>query len=214
MTRLHPLGKILVSWTVTAASLVLQSPRGLAVLVFWLTLCLLFSFRCWRPYWRGLLAALGWIALSAWLFGWLLDDSGHALLYGLRLTLFLGVIPLTALTIRPADLVRALTQLGAPNSLTLALLLMYRFIPWLLQESKEIQQAASLHGRQLGRWRGWFLPILFSALDFSDKTAMALELRGFDLQRRRSSYRPPRWQVADLLWLMSFGLALVLACRF
>ncbi|MEY4291391.1 MAG: hypothetical protein RL130_1333 [Actinomycetota bacterium] len=69
--------------------------------------------------------------------------------------------------------------------------------PQLAQSVKRIRMAQRLRGHEKMSWRGLALPLLEESLSRSLQLAAAMDARGFGVSRKRSRYRPEKWQRAD-----------------
>ncbi len=69
--------------------------------------------------------------------------------------------------------------------------------PQLAQSAKRIRMAQRLRGHEKMSWRGLALPLLEESLSRSLQLAAAMDARGFGVSRKRSRYRPEKWQRAD-----------------
>jgi len=106
---------------------------------------------------------------------------------------------LFALTTSPHDLVRALQRLRIPAMLTFPLTVAIRFIPKLLKEVQEIQDALKLRGIEFRPgtvlrqpawfYRGMFIPAIVRSISISDELSAAAESRGFGNPCKRTSFR-------------------------
>jgi len=120
-----------------------------------------------------------------------------------------------ALTTSPTDLVRALQAIKLPSFLVLSLMLVWRFLPVIQQESQRILEANQLRGvelsRQPHRWfSGLFVPLVFRIVSYADEVTIGLETRGYDPSLPRTISKPLTWQSRDTVfttasWLI-FGI--------
>lgn len=191
--RLHPLTKVALAAVFTISAVALWNPVALALLALFLgTLIAMAQLRL--PLKTLFIVLLALSAVAA--FNYLgTKDLETASAYFLRFLILLAGFPLCALTTRPEDLARALAAIKLPQGLTVSILMTFRFIPALLQESRAIIEAEALRGDRTAHARGWWrnrlIPFTFSMMDYCDHTATALELRGFDLSQSRTLYRRP-----------------------
>ncbi|BBO89138.1 energy-coupling factor transporter transmembrane component T family protein [Desulfosarcina ovata] len=212
--RLHPFSKMAVGMGVTVYALILVDPVALFILLAFL-LCVagMAGVRISARRWLGLLifftifAALNFSAS---------DDHAHALAYCLRLAVFMAAVPVMAATTAPQEMVRALTRVHLPPGLIVSLLLVWRFFPVMAAEVREMRQAALLRGRRMGGvwmrfYRGSMVPLAFAVVEYSDKIALALEIRGFNPGARRSCYALPRFKRGDAVYLALAAVVCLLA---
>lgn len=154
----------------------------------------------------GAIALLLVVALSAGL-----RDGSLALLSGLRLLVMLLPAPLLAATTPPAQLVKALQAIRLPVFLTLSVMLIWRFLPLMQQETQRILDANQLRGVNLARqpqqwFTGLFMPLIFRMVTYADDVAIGLETRGYDPAAPRTTSQPLTWSRGDTL----FGLGSLL----
>lgn len=212
--RLHPLTKISTALLLTLASLFCNEPLALALLVSFLVAVLLISrVRPSLGSWLGVLLLLGLVAAGNY---WASGTPAEAARYSLRFAVLVLGIPVSALTISPPDLARALAQWRLPAPLVISFLLVWRFFPALQKELREIREANRLRGTATsGRPSRWYrsvlVPLAFFIMAYADRVALALELRAFTPTAPRTWYRPPQVGYRDGLFLGLAGLCLLLA---
>ena len=85
--------------------------------------------------------------------------------------------------------------------------------PQLAQSARRIRLAQQLRGHEKVSWRGLALPLLEESLSRSLQLAASMDSRGFGVSRKRSRYRPEKWQISDsavvaLTLLLSSALVL------
>ena len=115
---------------------------------------------------------------------WLRDLSGGATIL-IRMGATIAAANLVTMTTRLSDMIAVITRLTAPlariglqpATLALAIALMIRFIPVMLQRLDQIRDA--FRARSAGK-AGWRIltPALLAALDDADRVAEALRARG------------------------------------
>jgi len=184
-----------------------------AVLVVLLMLCI--TRQNIRQIGQGMIAGTIALLLFVAIGTLLLNNVQAALLYGLRLVAILLPTPLLALTTPPADLVRALQAAKLPSFLILSLMLTWRFLPIIQQESQRILEANQLRGvdisRQPQHWfAGLFVPLIFRIVSYADDVTIGLETRGYDPNATRSMSQPLVWQLRDTLFVIGSVLVVVL----
>ncbi len=69
--------------------------------------------------------------------------------------------------------------------------------PQLAQSARRIRLAQQLRGHEKVSWRGLALPLLEESLSRSLQLAASMDSRGFGVSRKRSRYRPEKWQIRD-----------------
>ena len=132
-----------------------------------------------------------------------------------RLALILQSILLLLLTTHPTDLAHALTQIGIPRAIAYIILAIPQLIPRLQSKAQRIlnaQQARGLRteGNLMVRLRALLpliAPLINSALQETEKRALALEVRAFHSPSPKTSWRPLHDSLAQRLarWVMIIG---------
>ena len=79
--------------------------------------------------------------------------------------------------------------------------------PQLAQCARRIRMAQRLRGHEKISWKGLALPLLEESLSRSLQLAAAMDSRGFGVSRKRSRYRPEKWQRIDTA-IVSITIAL------
>lgn len=214
--RLHPLVKMATAFGLTLLAMSLDRSEALALLVAFLV-SLLAVARV-RLGLRPVLLTGAFLGVASGVNYLVERDAGYAAHYALRVAAVLLCMPVLAATTAPQDTVRSLARCRVPHGLTVALLLTWRFFPVLSRESAAIRAADRLRGHANGRARrGWtrayLVPMTFVAVDYADRVALALELRGFDPAAERTWYRTPRFGWNDGVFLLVVS-ALVLVAGF
>ena len=86
--------------------------------------------------------------------------------------------------------------------------------PQLSQSARRIRLAQQLRGHEKVSWRGLAIPLLEESLSRSLQLAASMDSRGFGVSRKRSRYRPEKWQISDsavVTFTLLVSSALVLA---
>ena len=86
--------------------------------------------------------------------------------------------------------------------------------PQLAQSARRIRLAQQLRGHEKVSWRGLAIPLLEESLSRSLQLAASMDSRGFGVSRKRSRYRPEKWQISDsavVTFTLLVSSALVLA---
>jgi len=133
-------------------------------------------------------------------------------LYGLstaiRLDTFLATGILFLSTTRVEEVAYALGRLGLPYTMGFTLTLAFRLVPVFFDAALSVVQAQRCRGLEFGRggvvarlrrFVPVIVPVLIGALRRADRMAMALELRGFNSGRPRTTYLRARAGAADVL---------------
>lgn len=79
--------------------------------------------------------------------------------------------------------------------------------PQLAQSARRIRMAQRLRGHEKISWKGLALPLLEESLSRSLQLAATMDSRGFGVSRKRSRYRPEKWQRIDTA-IVSITIAL------
>lgn len=131
-----------------------------------------------------------------------------ALGMALKLNVFLGSGILFLSTTRIEDFAYALGAVGVPYKIGFTLTLAFRLVPVFLDAAGTVVQAQSCRGLDFTRGSLWqrlrryapvIIPVFMGALRRADNMAMALEARGFQSGRPRTSLQRYRFGVADAL---------------
>ena len=210
--RLHPIAKLAGMLCMFAAAFVSQRPiavlpvsalvvvligvarafpnvrrlRLLFVLVFVMT------FIVWTLFFRGGTPLFVWwrVAIS-----W--AGLQFALGMALKLATFLGIGVVFLSTTKIEEFAWALTRLGMPYKLGFAMTLAFRLVPVFLDAGVTVVQAQRCRGfnfdegnliERMRRYVPVIVPVFISALRRADGMAMALEARGFQARRPRTTY--------------------------
>src|SRR5438034_2534459 len=152
--------------------------RIMFVLVFVFTLVI------WTLFFRGVFAA----TRAGFLYG---------LSTAIRLDTFLAAGILFLTITRVEEVAYALGRLGLPYIVGFTLTLAFRLVPVFFDAALAVVQAQRCRGLELGRggivarlrrFVPILVPVLIGALRRADRMAMALELRGFNSGRPRTTY--------------------------
>ena len=132
---------------------------------------------------------------------------------GIRLDTFLATGLLFLATTRVEEVAYALGRLGVPYAVGFTLTLAFRLVPLFFDAAATIVQAQRCRGlrmdqgslaARLRRFAPVIVPVFVGALRRADRMAMALELRGFNSGRPRTTYLRARATWRD-------GIAAILA---
>ncbi|MGE0824134.1 MAG: energy-coupling factor transporter transmembrane protein EcfT [Candidatus Binatia bacterium] len=149
-----------------------------------------------------------------------LSITREGLLFGLgmaiKLSTFLATGALFLSTTRIEECSYAFALLGLPYRLGFTITLAFRLVPLFLEAALTVIQAQRCRGLDINqgpllqRLRHYVLvliPVFMGALRRADQMAIALEVRGFNSGRQRTSYQRSPWQIGDSLALL-FVLAI------
>jgi energy-coupling factor transport system permease protein len=121
----------------------------------------------------------------------------YGLSTAIRLDTFLAAGILFLTTTRVEEVAYALGRLGVPYKVGFTLTLAFRLVPVFFDAALSVVQAQRCRGFEFGRggpvarirrFVPVIVPVLIGALRRADRMAMALELRGFNSGRPRTSY--------------------------
>lgn len=220
--RRHPLVKVLGLLLFFVAAFVMEHPLyvlpltvGIAALVLWsrstLTLYRLrllfffiavFTVLIWSAFYGPgtPIAVLSFLPITY-----------EGLLYGLgmaaKLSTFLATGALFLSTTRIEEFAYAFTLLGLPYRISFTLTLAFRLAPLFLESALTVIQTQrcrglDIHsGRLFQRLRHYVLvliPVFMGALRRADQMAIALEARGFNSGRPRTSFQRIHWTGGDM----------------
>jgi energy-coupling factor transport system permease protein len=158
-----------------------------------------------------------------WTWGWL-DITKEALFtgsaLGMRILCFASLSLLFILTTKPIHFMLSLMQqCSLPPKLAYGILAGYRFLPQFKEELLILQSAHRIRG--VGRAKGlreWFIqigryaiPLLAGAIRKAERTAMAMESKGFTGSKARTFYIQLTVSGRDWLFLGTLTTALLLA---
>jgi len=213
--RLHPVTKLgLLAAFVVAAFMVdrplLLVPLAAAIVVLLAVAGALSNVRRLRVMFLLVFS----FTLVVWTFFYqsILVPTYAGFLYGLstaiRLDTFLATGILFLSTTRVEEVAYALGRLGLPYTVGFTLTLAFRLVPVFFDAALSVVQAQRCRGLEFGRgglvarlrrFVPIIVPVLIGALRRADRMAMALELRGFNSGRPRTTYLRARAGRADVL---------------
>lgn len=184
--------------------------RLLFILVFIMT------FLIWTLFFRGpAIPLLAWGPLSVSAAG-----MRFALGMAIKLDTFLGVGVLFLSTTKIEEFAYALTQLGMPYKIGFTMTLAFRLVPVFLDAAVTVVQAQRCRGfnfdeggliQRMRRYVPVIVPVFMGALRRADGMAMALEARGFQSARPRSTFEHFRFGRRDA---MALALAVSVAALY
>ena len=222
--RLHPVTKLLcfLSFVVTAflvdrpaaqlplaAGVLLLLAAGGVLPVVWrfrvlFVMVFVFTVTMWTLFYRGALVP----TRGGFVFG---------LSTAIRLDTFLAAGLLFLATTRVEEVAFALGRLGVPHTIGFTLTLAFRLVPVFFDAAQTIVAAQRCRGLEFQRggvvtrlrhYVPVIVPVFVGALRRADHMAMALELRGFNSGRPRTTYLRARARPADAIALALAGALL------
>lgn len=147
-----------------------------------------------------------------------------------RLMMLVVITTILTLTTSPISLTDAIEKLGAPlkkfkipmHELAMMMSISLRFIPTLMDETEKIIKAQSARGSTFmtgsvkSRVKALvpiFIPLFISAFKRAEEMAVAMEVRGYQGEEGRTTYRILKWRLIDtfaILLVIAFGTVLFL----
>ena len=141
-------------------------------------------------------------------------DQGMSMLN--RVAAFsVGMIP--GVSLGPDRLARNLAQIRAPRSLTIGMLIVFSFMPTLLNESRRVKEGMKARGsftvlNPKILYRAFLIPFITRIVDISDTLSLSIETRGFDLHNKNYSvYKKEYIRFFDILFILLIVLGIILA---
>ncbi|MDR1297262.1 MAG: energy-coupling factor transporter transmembrane protein EcfT [Deltaproteobacteria bacterium] len=139
----------------------------------------------------------------------------------LRLGVSLNVILPLAMNVKLTNLAAALGGLRLPGIIRLPLMVTIRFIPTILNDLRQLNEAVGIRfrgkkgfffwlARPLTWWRVFFYPLVVRLIRSADELAMAAELKGLDPGTKFGDQKEP-FSADDRLLVMLAVLAVALA---
>ena len=230
--RLNPITKVLLTVVICVAAFVTDNLICLAVL---LTIDLGIGLIAGVPK-KALGILRGLLKIAVFLFilqalltrsgkpvFWIVTDTGLLLAGKVVLRLVVVCLPLALVlaVTRVSDLANALVQvLHVPYKYAFTLTTAIRFIPQFLEEMNDIMEAQTARGiefdtrnsfKKLGMILPLCAPLLISSVRRSDLTAVAAEVRGFELRTAHSGYKRYPFRLCDLSAALFCALLIVAA---
>ena len=143
-----------------------------------------------------------------------------AVFFRFTLTIFMSTV--ISLTTRPLDLTDAIESLLAPlklfkvsvQDIALMLSIALRFIPTLMDEANRIMKAQQSRGVEFGEGNLFeqmkkvipiFLPLFISSFYRAEEMANALDVRGYQGNKRRTKFRIQKWKFQDTMLVVSYA---------
>jgi energy-coupling factor transport system permease protein len=224
--RRHPLVKVLAMLLFFVAAFVMEHPLFILPLSTGIGVLILLSGSTPTLYrLRILFVFIGVFTTLIWSFFYgrgirlaalpFLPVTREGVLFGLgmaaKLSTFLATGALFLSTTRIEEFAYAFTLLGLPYRISFTLTLAFRLVPLFVEAAFTVIQAQRCRGLDihsgplLQRLRHYVLvliPVFMGALRRADQMAIALEVRGFNSGRPRTSYQRASWHPGDALALL------------
>ena len=204
--RLHPVTKLAGFLALVVAAFLVDRPLCLVPLALGVTALLALGRALARIHQLRLMFVLvTTFTIAIWTFfyqrGAPLHPSAAGFRFGIataiRLDLFLAMSLLLLAVARVEELAYAFSRLGVPYVAGFTLTLAFRLVPVFFDASLTILQAQRCRGLEFGRggpltrlrrFVPVIVPVFIGALRRADHMAMALELRGFNSGRPRTTF--------------------------
>lgn len=190
----------------------------------WLLFMLPFLIMAFGYFWTTLVFAKETSGPIIWSFGSVgvtAIQLDYALSLSFRVLAFSSLSLLFALTTNPVTFILSLMQqLKLSPKIAYGILVGFQFLPVLKDEFVQIQQAQRLRGivqkknalQRLLASRLVLIPLLAGAVRKAERSAFAMEARGFTGERRSSFYHVITVGKVDALLVVLFLLVLALSC--
>lgn len=149
------------------------------------------------------------------------EQWAHALSLAFRVMAFSTLSLLFAFTTDPVKFILSLMQqLKLPPKLAYGIMVGYQFLPVMKDEFTQIQQAQRLRGaktekhswQRLIAMRRVLIPMLAGAVRKAERSAFAMEARGFTGEPRSAYYQPVTVGRTDILMSGTFLVILLASC--
>lgn len=148
-----------------------------------------------------------------------------------RFVMIIFISTVVTFTTKPIDLTDGINFLLNPfrklkipvDELSLMLSISLRFVPTLLDETQKVMDAQRARGTEFGEGSLFkqmktlvpiFLPLFVSSLNRAEDMANVMEVRGYQSDGKRSSFRQLEWNIQDtvclfVMVLLTIGLLLI-----
>lgn len=161
-------------------------------------------------YWRACLAVLPIAAVFCAIFSGITyaitRDVGSAFAAANRISaVCIAVLP--GLALSPIYLMRSLSQINMPRTVTLGMMITLSFFPLLAKEIRQVREAMKTRGAG-SMWnprifyRAFLIPLVMRLVNISDTLALSMETRGFTSGGAYTVYRPVKLRLADVLFTL------------
>lgn len=225
--RLHPVVKVAAMLGFFVSAFVCEAPTALLPLAAgvvglvtlagaWpniyrlrilFTLVFVMTFVTWTLFFRG---GTPWFSVGPISIG--PSSIRYAFTMAMKLTTFLAIGTVFLSTTRIEELAYALTRVGVPYKLGFTMTLAFRLVPVFVDSALSVIQAQRSRGfrfdegnllQRVRRYVPVLVPVFIGALRRADGMAIALEARGFQSDRTRTSFEQYRFGKTDLACLLT-----------
>ena len=119
------------------------------------------------------------------------------------------------------ELLYSLDRIHIPKSLSIPLMIVYRYVPTIFREIHYINESLKMRGLNLsfsnlkrlpGTLENYIVPLLFRSEKISEELSAASLCKGLSTERKRTCYTDVRFTAADYLYLL--GMVIVIGALF
>jgi len=152
-----------------------------------------------------------------------LEGVKNGTIFAIRLLLIIMGTMILGLTTSPIDLSESLSGIfnrlksNTAKEIPMIMILVLRFIPFLIKEGRRIVMAQKARGSQLRLGREFFtilFPVFNSAFKRADQLALALHARAYEPGKIRTPFREYRFRVWDYLLLVYSIIPIIIVVVF
>jgi energy-coupling factor transport system permease protein len=190
-SSLHPLVSIAISIIVLTSGLFMQQNNQLFYYIIFIAMLTLISGN-YKTLFKIILFFIPLGLLIALISYLITENSSQAIKTILRF----GIIGLSVsftFDMDPTELSRSLNQIGCPRRISLAILVVFSYIPVLRKEIGRVKEAMKVRGvkwwNPINYYRVLFLPLIIRMIEMSDTLALSIETRGFASRGKSSIYK-------------------------
>lgn len=150
-------------------------------------------------------------------FGSFLSNGSYmAWIQTLGRVMLLAYSSVITISFPPINLTRNLVQLKCPRLLTLGMLVTVKFVPIIIDESKQIREAMKTRGVNVNwynlycLYRAFIMPFMIRIISISDTMAVSIETRGFDLNDKSTNvYKTVNFTLRDGIFIVILLLIMI-----
>jgi energy-coupling factor transport system permease protein len=133
------------------------------------------------------------------------DDSSQAIMTIYRFAI-IGLSVSFTFKMDPTELSRSLNQIGCSRRISLAILVVFSYIPVLRKEIGRMKEAMKVRGvkwwNPINYYRVLLLPLIIRMIEISDTLALSIETRGFASRGKSSIYKKVYIRKKDVIILL------------
>lgn len=211
---IYPLLSIIASLLILVEGMLIAKSIGMIYLLVALSVIyILFG------YGRVMIKSLFIFIPISFLVGGLSGLTANSYIIGVQTfgrTMLVALSAITLISTPPIALTRNLTMLKCPRVLTLGMLVTIRFVPILVDESKQIIEAMKTRGVNT-KWykvsliyRSFLIPFIMRIVNMSDIMSISMETRGFELDDKSASvYKEIHFTKRDGIYTLCLVVVLI-----